>query len=57
MKYILKIYHKSKYFGFEREEYKEFDTYEQIMLYVSEKKICYENYEIYGRVILWKMKI
>lgn len=52
MKYILKIYHKSKYFGFEREEYKEFDTYEQIMLYVTEKKIRYENYEIYGRVIL-----
>lgn len=52
MKYILKIYHKSKYFGFKKQEYLEFDKYEDIMIYLSKKKIKYEDYEIYAKVIL-----
>ena len=52
MKYILKVYHKSKYFNFKRYEYIEFDTYEEVMIYVMKKSIKYENYEIYAKVIL-----
>lgn len=52
MKYILKIYNKSKYFGFKKVEYKEFNTYEELMIYVCEKKIKYENYEIFAKVVL-----
>ena len=52
MKYILKVYHKSKYFTFKRCEYIEFDTYEEVMIYVMKKSIKYENYEIFAKVIL-----
>ena len=52
MRYILKIYYKSKYFGFEKIEYKEFETYEEVMIYIMKKSIKYENYEIFAKVIL-----
>ena len=52
MKYILKVYHKSKYLGFKKVEYKEFNTYEELMIYVCEKKIKYNNYEIFAKVTL-----
>ena len=52
MKYILKIYYKSKYFGFEKTEYKEFNKYSEVMLYICKHNIKYENYEIYAKVIL-----
>lgn len=52
MKYILKIYHKSKYFGFEKIEYKEFETYADLMVYVCDKQLKYENYEVFAKVVL-----
>lgn len=52
MKYILKVYYKSKYLGFKKHEYIEFDTYEEVMIYVMKKKIKYENYEIFAKVVL-----
>lgn len=52
MKYILKVYSKSKYFNFKRYEYIEFDTYEEVMIYVMKKSIKYENYEIFAKVVL-----
>lgn len=52
MKYILKVYHRSKYIGFKKQEYIEFNSYEEIMIYLSQKKIKYEDYEIYAKVVL-----
>ena len=51
MKYILKVYHKSKYFGFKKQEYIEFNSFEEIMIYLSKKKIRYEDYEIFAKVV------
>lgn len=51
MKYILKIYHKSKYLGFKKQEYIEFNSYEEVMIYISQKKIKYEDYEIFAKVV------
>lgn len=50
--YILKIYYKSRYFGFKRVEYKEFDDYVKMIIYISEKKIDYRNYQIFSKVVL-----
>lgn len=50
MNYILKYWYKSKYFGFKRLEYKEFDSYSQIMIFISENKIKYNEYEIFSKV-------
>jgi len=52
MNYLLKIYHKSKYFGFKKYEYIEFESYCEIMIYVNDKNLKYENYEIYAKVVL-----
>ena len=54
MKYILKVYHKSKYLGFKKQEYIEFNSFEEIMIYLSKKKIQYKDYEIFAKVVLWK---
>lgn len=53
MKYILKVYKNSKYFGFKKQEYIEFNSYEEVMIYVCNKKIKYDNYEIYAKINLW----
>lgn len=50
MNYILRIYCKSKYFGFERTKYKEFDSYEETMIYITENNIKYNDYEIFLKV-------
>lgn len=50
MNYILKYWYKSKYFGFKRLEYKEFDSYSQIMIFILENKIKYNEYEIFSKV-------
>ena len=52
MKYILKVYKNSKYFGFKKQEYIEFNSYEEVMIYVCNKKIKYDNYEIYAKINL-----
>ena len=57
MKYLLKIKIKSKYFDFHKVEYIEFNSYEEVMIYICKKKIKYDNYEIYAKVILWKAVI
>lgn len=52
MKYILKVYHKSKYLGFKKQEYIEFSTYEKVVVYICKNNLKYEDYEIYAKVIL-----
>lgn len=52
MNYILKIKIKSKYLGFHKTEYIEFNSYEEIVFYLRKHKIKYDNYEIYGKIIL-----
>lgn len=52
MNYILKIYHKSKYFNFKRYEYLEFNSYEEIYNFVNNHNLKSSDYEIYGKVIL-----
>ena len=47
MKYILKYQIKSKYFGFTREETKEFDNKEKIYEFIVKKKIT--RWMIYER--------
>lgn len=39
MKYILKYKTKSKYFGFAREEYKEFDSKDKVYQFITSKQI------------------
>lgn len=51
MKYILKYFYPSKYFGFKRYKYKEFEKYEEIMIFISDNKIKFEDYEIFGKII------
>lgn len=48
MNYILRIKKKSKYFGFEKIEYKEFESYSECMIYICENKIRYDMYNIYS---------
>lgn len=50
--YILKVYHKSKYFGFTRSEFKEFERYEDLKRYVIKKKLRQSEYVIYSVTIL-----
>ena len=52
MRYILKYWYKSKYFGFKRLDYKEFETYEQVVIYICENSIKYDEYEIFAKIIL-----
>lgn len=52
MKYLLKVKIKSKYLGFHKTEYIEFNTYEDVMLYVCNNKINYKNYEVYAKINL-----
>ena len=51
MKYILKVYHKSKYLGFKKQEYIEFNSYEEVMIYICNKNITYKDYEIFAKVV------
>lgn len=50
--YILKVYHKSKYLGFKKREYLEFDTFKEVQNYISKQNLKYIDYELYGKVIL-----
>ena len=52
MRYLLKVYSKSKYFGFKKCEYIEFNSYEEVMIYVCNNKIKYNNYEVYAKINL-----
>lgn len=52
MKYLLKVKIKSKYLGFHKTEYLEFNSYEEVMIYVCNKQIKYDNYEIYAKINL-----
>lgn len=47
MEYILRIKRKSKYFGFVKIEYKEFETYSKCIIYVCENNIKANMFEIY----------
>lgn len=47
MNYILRIKHKSKYFGFEKIEYKEFNSYAECLGYVVDNNIRYDMYNLY----------
>ena len=48
MNYILRIEYKSKYFGFKKIEYIEFDSYEECIVYVCKNDIRYDMYSIYA---------
>ena len=50
--YILKVYHKSKYFGFKKHEYLEFYTFKEIQNYIFKQNLKYTDYELYTKVIL-----
>lgn len=50
--YILKVYHRSKYLGFKKREYLEFDTFKEIQNYISKQNLKYTDYELYAKVIL-----
>lgn len=50
--YILKVYHKSKYFGFKKIEFKEFEEYKDIILYIAKNKLKQKDYIIYSITIL-----
>lgn len=52
MKYLLKVKIKSKYLGFHKIEYIEFNSYEEVMIYICNKNIRYDNYEIYAKINL-----
>ena len=52
MKYLLKLKIKSKYFGFHKTEYIEFNSYEEVMIYICKKNIKYNNYEVYAKINL-----
>lgn len=52
MKYIMKIYHKSKYFNFRRSEYLEFESYEEVSKFIKKHNLKINDYEIFGKVIL-----
>lgn len=52
MKYLLKVFKKSKYIGFKKYEYIEFNSYEEVMIYICNKQIKYNNYEIYAKINL-----
>jgi len=45
MIYLLKYYIKSKYFGYSKIYYKEFETYQELMSYCYDKKI--KNFDVY----------
>jgi len=47
MKYILKIYYRSKYIGYQKVEYKEFENYCDVIIYVLNNRLS--DYEIYIR--------
>ncbi len=48
MKWILKYYIKSKYLGYSKAYYKEFEFLNELKSYTTLNNI--KNYEIYGRV-------
>lgn len=52
MNYILKYYKKSKYIGFNKMYYKEFQSYEDAYHYVCDHNIRYCDYDIYAKVNL-----
>lgn len=52
MKYLLKVKIKSKYLGFHKTDYIEFNSYEEVMIYICNKNIRYDNYEIYAKINL-----
>ena len=52
MNYIINFYKKSKYFGFVRCEYKEFNSYQEAYNYIDLHKIKSSDYDIYAKVIL-----
>ena len=58
MKYILKIYSTSKYFGYERVQYKEFDTYDDLIIDLIINAKHYKSYEIYEKMeeLLWRIE-
>lgn len=45
MKYILKIYYRSKYIGYQKVEYKEFESYIDTIRYLSNRECI--KYELY----------
>lgn len=55
MKYILKIYHHSKYKNYKRVEYKEFKTFQELQNYVKKNKISYNDHEIFINTNLIKI--
>ncbi len=52
MNYILKYIAKSKYFGFIKVYYKEFNSYQELYEFVEKYEIRSSDYDIYGKVIL-----
>lgn len=49
MKYILKLYYSSKYLGYEKTIYKEFDNYNDLILYLLINIKNYTKYIIYEK--------
>lgn len=45
MNYILKYYVKSKYLGYKKVYYREFETYQELMSYCYDRKIT--NFDVY----------
>lgn len=58
MKYILKIYNISKYFGYEKITYKEFNTYDDVIIDLIINAKLYNSYEIYEKKedLLWRVE-
>lgn len=52
MNYILKYYRRSRYLGFSRLEYKEFNSYSELYNFVDKYQLRSCDYDIYGKVIL-----
>lgn len=50
MDYILKYYKKSKYIGFKKLYYKEFNTYQDAYKFTLDEEIRSCDYDIYARV-------
>ena len=49
MKYILKIHNISKYFGYEKVSYKEFNSYDDLIIDLIINAKIYNGYEIFEK--------
>lgn len=52
MRYIIRYITHSKYFGYKRINYKEFDNYEEMIGFIRKNKLKHSDYTIYSLIIL-----